>query len=722
MGTKLISFLLFFAATAFVNKVNAQLYNYGQLYVDSGVVLYAKDTFQNNAAATLINKGTLSAAGAFINNAAINGKGKVVLSGTSNQNVSGTGTISNLEVNTAGAAVVPGNMQNITGTLTLTAGTLTANAGLSLKSTDSNTARVAPVTGGSVSGNVFVERYIPSRRAWRLITSPLSNANTINQAWQNGGVYTAAIGTFITGPGGGNGLDNGNSYSLKMYDAASQLLLPVISTNQSLSSANGSADNKGYFLFVRGDRNPANLTPPNTNITTLSSKGNLQTGTQSFTASAIANNFTLIGNPYASPVDFSSVTRNNLAKRFYAWDPSLNTVGGYVLVDDFYNTGTYSITPASSQTNILQSSQAFFVQTVILGTASIVFNESSKSSVTTNVGFRTGNGSNEVLKTSLYLKNTDTIILADGVLAQYNNNYSKDVNIEDATKIGNINENLAIARDGYLLSLERRPLIDDTDTLFLNLTNTTSRNYSFRFEPSNVSSVVAAWLEDAYLKTSTPISIASPTAVDFSMASNTPSANANRFRIVFKTSGVLPISAIELKAYEQNAGIAVNWSIAAESNMSNYEVEKSADGQSFKKVGSAAATGNNNTVASYNWFDAVPFSGNNFYRIKATGKSGEMRYSGIVNVKTGSAKAGIVVYPNPVENRAISLQFNNEPKGIYVAELFNALGQKLLTITIEHLGGSATRTIQLGALVSKGVYQLHISSDDNKITQQIIVQ
>ncbi|WP_218029243.1 hypothetical protein, partial [Segetibacter aerophilus] len=165
---------------------------------------------------------------------------------------------------------------------------------LLLKSGAAGSASIGAVTGTLTNAtNITVERYIPSRRAWRLITAPLSNANTIRQAWQNNGVYTAGIGTFITGPTG-TGLDNSNAYSLKTYNVGSQQLVDVSNTTQSLSSATGSADNKGYFLFVRGDRNPTNLTPPNTNVTTLSSVGTLQTGTQTFSAAATANNFTLI--------------------------------------------------------------------------------------------------------------------------------------------------------------------------------------------------------------------------------------------------------------------------------------------------------------------------------------------------------------------------------------------------------------------------------------------
>src|SRR5207237_243075 len=148
-----------------------------------------------------------------------------------------------------------------------------------------------------------------------------------------------------------------------------------------LSNNSGSSDNLGYFAFVRGDRDPANTILPNTNITTLSSNGKLQTGTQIFAGSSISADFALVGNPYASPVDLGKVTRNNLIKRFYLWDPHLNIVGGYVVVEDIDDKGTYTITPPSpgGQNNIVQSSQAFFVQTNANGPSSIEFNEPDKS-------------------------------------------------------------------------------------------------------------------------------------------------------------------------------------------------------------------------------------------------------------------------------------------------------------------------------------------------------
>lgn len=58
---------------------------------------------------------------------------------------------------------------------------------------------------------------------------------------------------------------------------------------------------------------------------------------------------------------------------------------------------------------------------------------------------------------------------------------------------------------------------------------------------------------------------------------------------------------------------------------------------------------------------------------------------------------------------------------IQTASGFTSTAQ-LLTKTIVHAGGSAAQTIKLSSTVSKGIYQLQVSNDETKKTQQIIVQ
>jgi len=88
---------------------------------------------------------------------------------------------------------------NITGALTiLNKAELYTNDNLVLKSNAAGTARIAALQSGSlISGKVTIERYIPARKAWRLLGVPVKSgtAPTIHQAWQEDATYQYVIGS-----------------------------------------------------------------------------------------------------------------------------------------------------------------------------------------------------------------------------------------------------------------------------------------------------------------------------------------------------------------------------------------------------------------------------------------------------------------------------------------------------------------------------------------------
>lgn len=182
----------------------------------------------------------------------------------------------------------------------------------------------------------------------------------------------------------------------------------------------------------------------------------------------------------------------------------------------------------------------------------------------------------------------------------------------------------------------------------------------------------------------------------------------------------LPVTFTTVKAYQQNAGIQVDWNVAAESNIDHYEVEKSANGQQFVKTTSVAAKANNAATGSYNWFDAKAFAGNNFYRIRSVSNSGEVKNSRVINVNIREGKESISVNPNPVSGNTINLQFINQLKGTYTIQLYTNTGQQVYNKTIEHAGGSATQTLELSNNIAQGVFQLRISNGSTSYTQQVI--
>jgi hypothetical protein len=161
--------------------------------------------------------------------------------------------------------------------------------------------------------NVTVERFIPARRSFRFLSSPVTTTTSIRANWMEGAVNpdintridpNPGYGTNITGIGDtANGFDPTltNNPSLFTFDSSTQNWVPVLNTNDTLPV--GSA----FRLLVRGDRSIDMTTPTNdpapTN-TILRTTGALFAGTFSPALSTIDKGYSFVGNPYASPVDF----------------------------------------------------------------------------------------------------------------------------------------------------------------------------------------------------------------------------------------------------------------------------------------------------------------------------------------------------------------------------------------------------------------------------------
>ncbi|MCW3092383.1 MAG: hypothetical protein JWP81_3452 [Ferruginibacter sp.] len=683
------------------------------------------------ASLTVAQNGVFEIYGAINNSGTFTAtSGTISMRGSSQQNIPAnaftTNTIKNLIINNVSGVLLKGEL-NLTGTYTPTAGVLTTFGYLTLKSDSNGTAKVASGAGTYVIGNVNVERYVPEKRSWRMMTAPLSNSNTIFQSWQNGGVYVQGKGLLVTAPGGGSGIDASGNSSLKTWNVASQKLEAVMNTNVPISASNnGSADNTPYFIFVRGDREWANIDPNGIrkNITTLTSTGYLQTGTQDFTGlSSVAGAFSMVGNPFASPIDWNLVLANagttNIKRKFYVWDPKLNQVGGYVVMDDVLSAGHFSPTPSSStQDNNIQSSQAIFALTNNAGAASVQFKEANKGVTNNTTIFGRPMGAGAAFITNLLLIDTTESITtqADGTRADFNNIFSAGIDDDDNLKCTNVNETFGFIRNNIFLATERRPSISIKDTLFFKFIQSTRRNYQFQFMASGFNDpALSAVLEDSYTKLPILLNLEGTTTVNFAVNADAASQFDKRFRVVFAKLSPLPVTFSRVNAYHQNSSINVEWKVENELNIRRYEVEKSADGVNFKTVNTTTATDDNASSKTYHWIDVDVLEGDNFYRIKSMGSDGKAQYSQVVKVKR-KTESSITLYPNPVMDKMMCIQFNNQSAGKYTIMLNNTAGQLLLSLILNHAGGTDAKNIRLPGSIKTGTYQLSVVERESKTT------
>ncbi len=717
-----------------------------------------------NGAGVLQIGGNISNAGTF--NVAV---GTVELNGTSAQSIaSGTFTgnaIGNLIISNSAGVNVTGTLNVFTSlTYNKSGAVLNTNGNLTLKSTITQTAWIGDMTNHTINGAVTVERYIatgPSATApnhaksWQLLAIP-TQGQTIKQAWQEGATATnisspaagsagnpvAGYGTMITSNVSANaasqpspGFDAYTSPgpSMKVYNTLTNGYDGPLNTNTTPIY-----NQKGYFVFVRGDRS---VTAYNQSAspTILRTKGTLFTPANLPPVTSIGNTlFESIGNPYAAPIDMRNITKTSgVAEFIQVWDPRVGgsyNYGAFVTfqlnaarTDYVVGTNGGASYPANGAIfNYLQSGQAFIMQTAPGMTGTVSFNEACKAGNIalpgTGIFTRGASGggtatSGSTLRTGIYTVNADSTTgeLLDGVLDEFGDTYSNGVDGLDARKSMNTGENLSIKTGGKLLVIERRHTVVDNDTIFLNLTNVRVQQYRYHFDAQNLNTVAAGYVVDNYTNTRTPLNLNGGTDVTFNII-NVPGAYAaNRFMIVFSPLKVLPVTFTSIKAYKQDKNIEVEWRVSNESNIKEYQAEKSVNGIDFTTLSVVKPTNNNGGSAVYVQPDTKPVTGDNYYRIRSIDMNGAISYTTIVKVQIADSRQDINIYPNPITDGQIHLQFLNEPVGKYGLRLLNSLGQVILSKQVTHADGTTTDLIRWNFNLAHGMYKLEVTKPDGSI-------
>jgi hypothetical protein len=125
--------------------------------------------------------------------------------------------------------------------------------------------------------------------------------------------------------------------------------------------------------------------------------------------------------------------------------------------------------------------------------------------------------------------------------------------------------------------------------------------------------------------------------------------------------------------------------------------------------------GNNQTSITYNWIDNNAVQGANYYRIISVGDNRSLSYSQVVKVEIGAADPSTAIYPNPVQDGVIGLQFTNMPAGKYVIRLIDNIGQVIQSDEIDHVTGSSSEQIKFNNTMAKGVYHLEVTGPGNYV-------
>jgi len=417
-------------------------------------------------------------------------------------------------------------------------GNFTHDGNLVFKSDVNGTAAFGTLGGTftKVSGTATVERYVPAKRAWRLVTAPLKGATstTINSNWRQGvtgeGLLLFSPSTYLTstmtGYTTGGGMPNIWNYNNGWQKIDNIDTETMFNTNNS--------DTKAYLVFATGPQSSTNIVTGAT-ATTLKPKGDLISGSVSL--SLTANQFKLIPNPYACPINTVALRASNPGSTIWMVDPTLSTVGGYYAYD---GTNWAPTTPAASDAYI-QSGQGFFVRNASAATFTI--SESHKVIGNSNTWFeRTTNNqtteNTDKIRVLLNKQDGANWQLADGILAVNAATGNNDLDATDTQKMLNFNENIMFRSGTTNLAIEYSALPQVGQVQPMYLTGTTVQPYQLQvFTEGYSNATVTPFLQDTTTGTFTAI----PTdgtivTVPFTGIATTSTTADQRFKIVYQST------------------------------------------------------------------------------------------------------------------------------------------------------------------------------------------
>lgn len=427
-----------------------------------------------------------------------------------------------------------------------------------LKSDSIGTARIGNVGNFNLTGKVSVERFLlnnANSRLWRLLTAPVvSGSNTtIFENWQNNGLINGVTGTDVWGPGSGYSIQNNGMYYLPIstHNFRKYINGAWTSVTNTKTEPLFTADKNNAFLtfiiYPAGSGIAPNGTGafqgvPGAASTTLVAKGNLLSGTQNYTLNN--TNYHLIGNPYASPIDFENliasngVNGNTITEKIWLLDPELGDFGNYVTWDPQAGYSNVNSVNHIAGAKIIHSGQGFFVKGKSGATSSnFEIKESDKIASNSYIFGRTTTNNYERIRVNLDKISNGVTNHKDACVAVFYNEASNAVTEKDVQKFTNPAETLSFYNGATSLSSEHRAPIVDNDILFIRLTQATANSsYKLKINTENFTFAGSAIFHDLKLGVVTLLPLdGSVFEYPFEVTSD-PSTQGVRFKIVFTTT------------------------------------------------------------------------------------------------------------------------------------------------------------------------------------------
>ena len=118
----------------------------------------------------------------------------------------------------------------------------------------------------------------------------------------------------------------------------------------------------------------------------------------------------------------------------------------------------------------------------------------------------------------------------------------------------------------------------------------------------------------------------------------------------------LPVELLSFEAKSNDKTVDLTWTTASEGNNAGFDIERSADGKTFDKIGFVKGSGTTSEKRNYTFTDNTPLSTTAYYRLQQVDFDGSKVSSNIIALEPQNQVKGVKVYPNPSKDGLIFIE------------------------------------------------------------------
>jgi hypothetical protein len=138
------------------------------------------------------------------------------------------------------------------------------------------------------------------------------------------------------------------------------------------------------------------------------------------------------------------------------------------------------------------------------------------------------------------------------------------------------------------------------------------------------------------------------------------------FLLTDSKSSPLPVTLVKFVAIKDENATLLTWNTTSETNSERFDIEHSANGKDWIRLGSVVGQGESSNTEFYSFRHTSPFPGENLYRLKMVDSDGTFAYSHIENLHFDSH---IKVYPNPVITDKLYLSAHEKISNVQIYDM-----------------------------------------------------